>query len=197
VGALFYTSLTVFAEFWGIQYLIQAHKCTSMQAAQAVSMVFFGWAVGSPISGWISDRLKRRITPMVIGSIFSFIAISIVIFSNNLPLYLIYAALFVYGLSCSVQVVVFALGKEHSSLSLTGSAVAITNMLVMLSGMVLQPFLGWLLDFKWSGNMLNNIPYYGVVEYRFALSILPIGMILAFILLFFIKETYAKTQEVE
>ena len=78
---------------------------------------------------------------------------------------------------------------------------AATNMIVMLGAMFLQPLVGRLLDFSLSthagaasvaGAAVNNIEkLYTVDDYQFALSIIPVGILIAAILTFFLKETHA------
>jgi sugar phosphate permease len=46
----------VFGATWGSIYLKQIHHMTSYQSSFIISMVFVGMIIGSPISGWFSDR---------------------------------------------------------------------------------------------------------------------------------------------
>ena len=194
LGAILYSSLTVFAELWAVPFLIEAHDFTPLMAAEAVSMVYLGWAIGAPIVGWYSDRIKRRLYPLLWGVIFALFSSSIVIFVPNLSIFALYSFLLIYGLSCSAQIVVFPLGRENSPVNFGGSAVAIVNMLVMFSGMMLQPLVGYILDYIWSGAFENNIPKYSFGEYQIALSILPICLLIGLVLVYFLKETHAKIQ---
>ena len=67
----------------------------------------------------------------------------------------------------------------------------------MLGGMFLQPLVGYLLDWsaQWRAtNLADNLQssiIYTASDYRFALSIVPIGIIIAAILTLFLKETHA------
>ncbi len=100
--------------------------------------------------------------------------------------------LFGFGFACGAQVLTFAVAREVSSRRIAGTAVAFNNMLVMLGGVVFQPIIGWLLGFFWSGNILKGVAQYSYFNYAFALSLLPLGLILAFILTLFMKETHAQ-----
>ena len=108
------------------------------------------------------------------------------------------------GVFYSSQCIVFAVGRELSPAEASGTAMAMVNMIVMLGAMLLQPFVGHLLDCSLkmheSVNVLQHISVdklqqlYTPVDYQFALSVVPIGIILAIILTFFLKETYADTR---
>ncbi len=204
-GCLVYLPTTVFAELWGIPYLSHAHAMTDTQAGLANSLLFFGFMVGAPSMGYISDRLKCRKKPMVVGAIGAAIMMMLVLYYPNLSHTNIYILIFVLGLFYSAQTIVFAVGRELAPNEAAGTAIAATNMLVMLGAMLLQPLIGRLLDWSvWlqhsSEKILTTIPMhhvtqYGPEDYRLAMSIIPIGIIAAAILTFFIRETHAQARD--
>lgn len=94
------------------------------------------------------------------------------------------------------------MGRELSPNEAAGTAIAATNMFVMLGAMLLQPLIGRLLDWSaWihhaSSEVLTKIPMkhiiqYSPEDYRLAMSIVPIGIVIAAILTYFIRETHAQ-----
>lgn len=201
-GCLVYLPTTVFAELWGIPYLKHAHGLSPASADFSNSLLFLGFTVGAPLMGYVSDRLKRRKIPMLFGATGAGIVMMIVLYMPGLKGSHINALMFLLGLLYSAQCIVFAVGRELSPKEAAGTAMAMTNMIVMLGAMVLQPFVGKLLDFSLSKHMVD-VPaqaatsvtklqqLYTADDYQFALSIIPIGIIIAAILTFFLKETYA------
>ena len=189
IGGLLFMSLSVFADFWGISYLQKAYLLTRTEAEGAASMVFLGWAIGAPIVGWLSDALRRRVLPLRVGPVVAALAIMLVLYMPNLSKIAVYSLLFIYGAFCASEVVVFALGREKSPSELSGTAIAVTNMLVMLSGALVLPLVGFLLEWVWNGQMYENIPLYSVSDYRKALALLPMGLLLAWVLSWFVTET--------
>ncbi|KTD33281.1 hypothetical protein Lnau_2929 [Legionella nautarum] len=200
-GCLVYLPTTVFAELWGIPYLKHAHNLSQPDADFANSLLFLGFTVGAPLMGYISDRLKRRKLPMLFGATGAGIVMMVVLYLPGLTASYINALLFLLGLLYSAQCIVFAVGRELSPNEAAGTAMAMTNMIVMLGAMFLQPLVGRLLDLSLSTH-LANVPLqavpvdklqqlYTADDYQFALSIIPIGIIIAAILTFFLKETYA------
>ena len=200
-GCLVYLPTTVFAELWGIPYLKHAHGLSQHSADFANSLLFLGFTIGAPLMGYISDRLKRRKLPMLFGATGAGIVMMIVLYFPGLNESQIGALMFLLGLLYSAQCIVFAVGRELSPNEAAGTAMAMTNMIVMLGAMFLQPLVGRLLDFSLSTHMPNvpmeSVPVdklqqlYTADDYQFALSIIPIGIIIAAILTFFLKETYA------
>jgi len=190
--------------YGGIPYLRYAHGLTESEAGLANSLLFFGFMIGAPLTGYISDKLKRRKLPMVVGATGAAIVMVIVLYFPGLNEHALDGLMFTLGLLYSVQAIVFAVGRELSPNEAAGTAIAVTNMLVMIGAMFLQPFVGRLLD--WSvmlrssktilkaGNLENMSQLYTAADYQFAISIIPIGIIIAAILTFFIRETYAQAR---
>lgn len=197
-GCLVYLPTTVFAELWGIPYLRNAHHLTQSDAGFANSVLFFGFMLGAPLMGFISDKIKRRKLPMLIGAIGAAIMMCLVLYWPTLDKQVLYFLIFLLGLFYSAQAIVFAVGRELSPKEAAGTAIAITNMIVMIGAMFLQPLVGRLLDWSLSAHhaltpksadKLHQL--YSVVDYQWALSIIPCGIILAAILICFIRETHA------
>ena len=190
IGLLLYLSLSAFAELWGVPYLQQAHALSRANAASANSMIFLGWAVGGPFWGWFSDFIRLRCTPMLIGSLGALIAVCIILYLPGLiPLPLLYGLLFIFGLFSSVQILVFALSREATPIKIAGTTIGVLNMLVMLGGNILQPLIGKLLDLQWTGTMHDGARVYSAIAYTYSLSVLPISLILAMVVILFVRET--------
>ena len=194
IGCLLYLPLSAFAELWGIPYLKEAHHLSDHQAAFANAMVFCGWAIGGPLIGAISDKIERRRLPLLIAGVLSVISISLLLYFPHVDFLIICALLFSFGFIPSAQALVFPIARESSSTKVTATAIAFTNMLVMLGGMLLQPIIGKLLVQAHGHIILDNIEIYTKADYVFALTILPVSIFVGVILTFFLKETYARVK---
>lgn len=188
VGCLLYLPTSSFAELWGVMYFRQAWGFTPIEAAYAVSTLFVGWGIMAPFSGLISDKLGNRCKPMMIGGLLAGVLISILIYVPHIPKPLAFVLLFVFGACYSVEVIVFAYACDICSNKAAGTALAITNMLVMLGGSLFQPIIGKLLDLHSVGHVVMGEHIYSIADYQFALSVLPIGLFLAAALILFLKE---------
>jgi MFS family permease len=200
-GCLIYLPTTVFGELWGIPYLMHSHGLSQEAAGMANSLLFFGFMIGAPLMGFISDRLMLRKPPMFVGAFGAGIIMSVILYAPGLTETQIDTLMFFLGLLYSAQCIVFAVGRESSPSEAAATAIAMTNMLVMFGAMFLQPLVGRLLDFSLvlRQGMLpldhSNAEFvkhlYSAADYQFAMSIIPIGIFTAAILVLFIKETYA------
>lgn len=198
IGCLFYLPASVFLDLWGIPFLKTVYHLTPEEAASAVSWVFVGWIISGPSIGALSDKIKRRRSPLLISAVMSTILISIVFYVPNLSLISLSAVFFLLGIFCGAHPLCFALGKENSPIQFSGTAVAVTNTLIMLGGLIFQPVVGKLLDKHAVDVVLENgVPLYSAGDYIYALSVIPIGLMLAIFLTFFIKETYCESRAPE
>lgn len=200
-GCLVYLPTTVFAELWGIPYLRHAHGLSAHAAGLANSLLFLGFTLGAPLMGYLSDRLARRKLPMFLGASGASVIMLTVLYFPGLTETNIQVLMFILGLLYSAQAIVFAVGRELSPGEAAGTAMALTNMIVMLGAMLLQPLVGHLLDFSFSlrtGSAVltslsveNAHHLYNSTDYQIALAFIPLGMIIAALLTFFLRETYA------
>ena len=187
IGACLYTSLSVFGELWGKTYLEQAHHLTSMEAAKTISAVFLGWAVGAPLSGYISDRSGKPLLLLVFGAGLSLVCISLVLYVPNLSYVSLNLLLFLYGLFSATEIIVFIMAKECTGADLSGTVFAATNMIIMFAGVLFQPLVGILLDYFNNSSIVAGEHLYTRFDYQMALSLLPVSLIFVLFLAFLLK----------
>ena len=67
---------------WGGLYLTQIEGMPRDVATHISGMLFLGTIIGSPLAGFISDKLSRRKLPMILGAITSFIFIAMLVYMH-------------------------------------------------------------------------------------------------------------------
>ena len=70
----------------------------------------------------------------------------------------------------------------------SGTALGFMNAANMIGGAVGQPLIGALLDSRWDGTLVNDVRIYSITDYQYALSCLPIMLVVSLALIPFIKE---------
>lgn len=183
IGALLYLTLTGFSELWAIPYFKAVHHFNSMQAASLNTAMFLGWAIGGPVIGYISDRLRTRRKIMIACAFMAFV-FSTALFCAPItyPYWVVYGLLLLLGMAASGETLAFACGKELNSEKMTATSVALINAFVMLSGLIFQPLIGKALDLGWDHKMVNGVKVFSATDFHHAMLILPAAMFLAFIL---------------
>ncbi len=195
IGLALYMSLSIFAELWGIDFLQKFYHMSSADASKANALVFFGWLVGAPLAGWISDVLRSRRMPLFIGCILSAACLLIILYFPPQNLYVLYILMFLYGLFSSAEVICFAIGRENCPFHMSGSAVAFVNMLVMFGGMFFQHKVGKILDIGWTGKLVDNVRVYPPEAYQNALIMIPVSLAIAMILILMLRESFGGGEE--
>lgn len=179
---------------WGINYLEHVHHLSNIQASYANSLLFFGVILGSPAFGFFSDKIGRRILPMIIGAILSLITVLCLMYIPNQSLTSLNILFFLIGFVTSSQVLSYPTIAELNPIALTSTAISIDSVLIMLSGALVQPFFGWLMELGGDKTIVNGVPVYSAHDFFIAMLIMPIAFVIGLIISFFIKETYCKSQ---
>lgn len=177
---------------WGVPFLAGAYGLDRPTSAIYTSLSLLGWAVGAPLSGWLSDRIGRRKLPLVIGTALNCGLIAIIAFVPNLSLSFMAIALFLSGLTGGCMVVTFALAREVSTKRLHGTVSGLVNATTVGAGAILQPIIGWMLDLRWDGFMLEGARVYQTADYRFAFICLVVWSGTGFLLSLSLRETNCK-----
>jgi MFS family permease len=149
-----------FGGLWGVPYLVSVYGFSSARAAFYCSALMLAWALGGPLFGAFSDRMRERKPLYAIGALSALVLWSVIVLarpSPNVLLVLLVAAGFVSG----CMVIGFAYAKESVPARLAGTATGVANMGSMTGPMLLQPLIGVLLDAGWLGetNYLNARAY--------------------------------------
>lgn len=194
IGCLLYLPASVFLDLWGIPYLKAVYQLTPEQAVKISSLTFFGWIIAGPVIGALSDKIKKRRMPLIVTGGMAAIFLCIVFYTPGLSLLSLHVLFFLVGFCCGAHPLCFALGKENNPIQISGTAVAVTNMLIMTGGAVFQPVVGKLLDLHTNSPLgADGLPVYTAADYTFALSVIPIGVALGIVLSFFLKETHCES----
>lgn len=188
-GCFVYLPTTVLAELWGIPFLEHAYSYSPEKAALGISALFLGYTIGAPLLGWLSDYIHNRRMPMFFGAVGAAITSIILIYMPGLTNTGVLLSLFFLGFCYGAQALVFAVGRELSPRKAAGTAMSFINMVVMLGGFIIQPFVGVLLDLHNKSKSVYHPHLYSASDYQFALIVVPVGILIAAILVFFIKDT--------
>ena len=184
----------VLGGLWGIRYLIDVHHLTETESSYATTLFFVGVIVGCLIYGWISDHIERRVSPMIIGAILSLIVMLILMYMPGLSLGALITLFFLIGLVTSSQVLTYPTIAELNPIYLTSTAVSIDSVCIMISGFLIPPFFGWLMNRCGTHEVVNGLIMYSPQAFTCAMLVMPIAFVLALIISFFIRETYCRSQ---
>jgi MFS family permease len=167
-----------FGALWGVPYLMAAHGLSKPDAAAMVSLVLIGWGAGAPVHGWISDRISRRKPLIVFGTLVAYGCIITSIYVSGLPLAGATVLLLLFGFAGSTSVLCYTTARESNPSEMAATTIGIVNIAPILLAAAFQPLIGWLLDLRWGGAVLEGARVYSLEAYRFAfLSLVCCGII--------------------
>ncbi|KTD56406.1 MFS transporter [Legionella shakespearei] len=197
--AALYTSLmnmaiAVFGAMMGTLYLEQRLIISSEQASMINGMLFFGAIVGAPFVGWLSDKMNLRILPMKAGVFASMLTLLAVLYLP-VSVSVMSVLFFLLGFFTSAQVISYALVAESSPPAMTATAVSVISILTQGGYLIYQNLFSSLLTNYGGMHMINGVPVYQLEAYQHAALILPLGLLIAFLLLFGLKETHCRQTE--
>jgi MFS family permease len=178
-----------FGSLWGVPWLTNVHGYSTVEAAGVISMLFVGWAIFSPLAGWASDRMGRRNPILIMGSVISISAFSVVIFNTPESTVLLMAMIFLTGLGGCSMTVCFSSVRELNKLEYSSTGLGLMNMCVVGAGAVMQPMIGWLLDMNWTGSTVDGARVYTENAYTLAFSSLLVVNVAAFVGSLLLRET--------
>jgi MFS family permease len=152
------------------------------------------WAVASPIVGHLSDKIGRRKPIYLTGAVIALTGFSVMFYVTWLPLPLFVVVAGLTSFSCGAVILGFAFAKESVPVQFLGTISGAINVGNMIGPTLLQPSIGWVLDRRWSGELVNGLRVYGVGEYQTGLSLIVGWLTLTVLLIAMTKETYCKPQ---
>ena len=176
---------------WGIPYLMRVHHLNNVKAATISLMMFVGTLIGLPLIGFISDSIKMRKIPMIIGALLSIILIYFVINVHSDNFMLLATLFLLLGIVSSTQVLCYPTVIATNSPMITSTATSILSICLLTGGAIVQPLFGKLLMLHWHGQMVHGAPEYSIASFQFAMNILPIAFIISLVASFFIRESFS------
>ena len=188
-------AVLAFSGLWGVPFLTTHHGLSASGAASLTTTMLVSWALASPLIGRLSDRIGRRKPLFIAGSLAATICWLLVVFLTGLSPLILTFLYIATGLTSASFITCFAHAKESVPLNLSGTATGVINMGIMLGPMVLQPAVGWMLDRKWQGTLLDGARIYSLEAYQAGFFLMIAWVVVSMIILAFSRETYCRQNE--
>lgn len=159
-------SMLAFIGLWAIPFLRDVHGLDRSEAAVYTTVSLAGFAVGSMLAGWLSDRMGRRKPVILAGTLLyagACLGLAFLSWSPG-PLGLLFFALLGFG--AGGFIVTFATAKEVVAPALAGMAVGLVNTGLFFGAAIMQPLIGWVMDRTWDGRLVNGVRIYSAGDYH-------------------------------
>lgn len=189
-----YAPVICYFSFW---FSFNAHAIyhdTFRMDANVASIAFLGLFFGNPLCTWISNYFKNKLRVLQATIILAFLFLSVIIFAPPRNIYEMYILSFCFGLSMGGSALIYTYTLMHLPKAVSGTASAVINLFQVGIGALFLPVIGFILTkhHEFIRHDITTILHYRVSDYHYALSILPIGMLLALVLSVLFGRIYQK-----
>ena len=182
IAGLLFIPTTIFDMIWGVRFLQEAHGVDYATAVMRSSTVPFGWIIGCPLLGFISDRIGRR-KPVIIGAAIILLACLAWILYGSPGVFPPYVLGLVAGIASGAAMLPYTVIKEANPPQFGGTATGVVNFLNFTFSALLGPVFGWILQAASSGASRE------LEHYQTTFTPLLYGVVIAIILAFLLRET--------
>jgi MFS family permease len=138
IAGLMFIPTTIFDMVWGVRFLQEAHGYDYATSVLRSATVPFGWIIGCPLLGFVSDRIGRR-KPVIAGAAFVLLACLALILHgrpNVLPPYVLGL---VTGIASGAAMLPYTVIKEANPAHVSGTATGVVNFINFTFSALLGP----------------------------------------------------------
>src|SRR5215813_1619858 len=183
IAGLLFIPTTIFDMVWGVRYLQEGHGFDYASAVMHSSAVPFGWIIGCPLVGFISDRLGRRKPVIIVAAVILLICLAWILYGppNFFPPY---SLGLIAGVASGAAMLPYSVIKEVNPPQFGGTATGVVNFLNFTFSALLGPVFAWILQRVSGGSAQMELSHY-----QDTFVLLLYGVLVAILLTFFLKET--------
>jgi MFS family permease len=184
IAGLMFVPTTIFDMIWGVRFLQEAHGVDYGSAVMRSASIPFGWIIGCPLLGLLSDRIGRR-KPVIIGAGIVLLACLAWILYGTPGVFPPYILGLIAGIASGAAMLPYTVIKEANPPQFAGTATGVVNFLNFTLSALLGPVFGWILQRESGGAARMELQHF-----QTTFSPLLFGVALAILLtLLLLQET--------
>jgi predicted MFS family arabinose efflux permease len=178
-GALMVGSLEGFGDVWAIPFFSQTYGMSSNESATVTSFIYIGMCFGGPILVLFSNILRSPYFTIVLIALLMTILFVVLLHLPELSFASASCIMFILGIFCCYQVLVFTIVSNLVSKAQAGLAVAIVNCINMSFGHFFHKIMSVMIEYNWDGKLNHlNLPIYSKQDFTLSISVIPICCII-------------------
>jgi MFS family permease len=128
IAGLLFVPTTIFDMVWGVRYLQEAHDIPYSLAVLRSASVPFGWIIGCPLLGWLTDKIGRR-KPVIIAAAATLLGLLALILFVPAGTFPPYSLGLLAGIASGAAMIPYTVIKEANRPDHAGTATGVVNFL--------------------------------------------------------------------
>lgn len=136
---------------WGNRHIESTYHLSAIAASQVLLWLYVGFIVGSPFSGWLSDRMQKRKHLMIISGVLLLIC-SFLWAATTLSIVMLMVMTCLIGFLSAFQVLSYSCIASGNSAVLGSLAMGYASVLIMGGSALMTALIGWLLEYFHKNN---------------------------------------------
>ena len=182
IAGLMFLPTTVFGMVWGVRFLQESHGTPYALAVMRSASVPFGWIIGCPLLGLLSDRIGRR-KPVIIGAAAVLLGCLVLILHAPAGMFPPFSLGLITGIASGAAMLPYTVIKEANRPEHSGTATGAINFINFSLTALAGPIFGSLL-MRASGEGPRALEHY-----QAAFTPLAYGLAAAILLAILLRET--------
>jgi len=183
IAGLLFIPTTIFDMVWGVRYLQDAHGLDYGSAVMRSAAVPFGWMIGCPLLGLVSDRVGRR-KPVIAGAALILLGCLAWILYGPAGVLPPYVLALVAGIASGAAMLPYTVIKEANRKEHGGTATGVVNFINFTFSALLGPVFAGLLR-----RAAGGADTMALEHYQAAFQPLLYGVGVAILLTLLLRET--------
>lgn len=185
-SACVYFSIEYLTENEGLEFLIK-RGFSQKFSSYMITLAWFGYAIASPLLGFLSDKMQRRKSFIIICAFSTLISLITIIYCplNQRILPILFVLL---GMGASGSVIGFAIMAEQCAENTRGIGLGLNNTIIVLLAAINAPAMACNLSRLSNGYPLQLVNYQNTFTMLIFLAAIALS-----IGIFYIKETFCKS----
>ena len=183
IAGLMFIPTTIFDMVWGVRYLQEGLGYDYATAVLRSSMVPFGWIIGCPLLGFVSDRIGRRKPVIGVSAVALLACLAWILYgpAGLLPPYVLGLAT---GVASGAAMLPYTVIKEANPPEMSGTSTGVINFVNFTFSALLGPVFASMLARAAAGAESTTLEHYQIT-----FEPLLYGVAIAVVLTLLLKET--------
>lgn len=182
-----YAPLSSLGDLWGVLFVETVFNTDHVTAAVACNMLYIGMVLGSPLSAILAQSWNSYKKVMLLSICGEAVCLGISIAIPGLPSAFAFILLFATGM-CSGAMLSYPLAFALFPKKISATVSGFVNMMSMVSGVILMPLFGGILNWCWDGTIKDGVKVYSATDFRCGVLAVIVFISIGIVLTLFIKD---------